>query len=308
MSNARAGTAPTRGVGSGVPYLALAVGVLAVSGASILIRAATAPPAVIAFWRLALTALLLGLPAAWRHPRTDWPRGAEWRACAASGAALALHFVSWIASLRYTTVAASVLLVTLHPVVVLAAEALLLREPAAPSRVLGAALALAGTAVIAAGDLSLAGPALAGDLLAVLGAACMAAYLLIGRRVRQRLPVLVYATVVYGAAALLILAGLAAAGVPVLGYGAREYALFLALALLPTVMGHTVFNWVLAYLPASVVSVAILGEPVGAALLAWLVLGERPGPRVLWGGAAILAGVLLAVGVRVGKAGGRAAA
>lgn len=299
-----AAPAAARGVPAALPYLALALGVLAVSGASILVRAADAPPAVIAFWRLALTAGLLGLPALARHRREDWPQGREAWLCAASGAALAVHFVSWIASLRYTTVAASVLLVTLHPVFVLAAEALLLRERVAPARVLGALLALGGTAVIAAGDLAVSGPALLGDLLAVLGAVAMAAYLLIGRRVRRRLPVLVYATAVYGTAALLILPGLLAAGVPVLGYGARTFALFLALALVPTIMGHTVFNWVLGYLPASVVSVAILGEPVGAALLAWLLLGEDPGPRVAWGGAAILAGLALAVGVRPGERAG----
>lgn len=277
-----------------LPALALAIGVLAVSGASILVRAAQAPAAAIAFWRLLLTALILLPFSLWLHGGRVALSRSDVGACLGSGAFLALHFVSWISSLQYTTVAASVVLVSMHPVFVLAAERFLLAEPVPPRRAAGAVLALVGTAVLASGEVSAEGQALLGDLLALLGAACMAGYLLIGRSVRRRLPVLVYATLVYGVAAALILLGLVVAGIPVTGYPWRTYAVFAGLALLPTIFGHTVFNWVLAYLPAGVVSVAALGEPVGAALLAWLLLGERPGVQQLVGGVAILAGLVLA--------------
>lgn len=276
---------------------ALAVGVLGVSSASLLVRLSEAPAAVLAFWRLALSALVL-MPLAVRAARARPVPAGDLLRSALSGAALALHLVSWIASLRYTAVATSVLLVTLHPAFVLAAERWLLREPVPRDRLWGAALALVGAAVVAGGGVR-PGSAL-GNALALAGALCVAAYLLLGRQVRQRVPASCYAAVAYGSAALLILGGLLLTGTPVTAYPAREFALFAGLALGPTLLGHTLFNWALGHLPAGAVAVAVLGEPVGATLLAWAFLGEPPGGRELVGGALVLAGLVRAVAASPG--------
>ncbi|WP_256366255.1 DMT family transporter [Thermaerobacter sp. PB12/4term] len=281
------------------PLLALAGAVLAISFSSVLIRYSQAPSAVIAFYRMALTTLLL-LPWARRDagrvrrlpPRLLW-------ASVLSGVLLAGHFLTWIASLRYTSVTASVLLVTSHPLYVMAADAWLLRERVPARRLLGALLALTGVAVVTfagagAGDLAAGGTALYGNFLAVAGSWFFAGYILIGRRVRQVLPVMPYTTLVYGVASLVIAAGLALTGTPFGPYPWREMLLFVALAVVPTLGGHTVLNWALEWVPASVVSVSILGEPVGASLLAWLLLGEAPSGVELAGGALTLAGLFVA--------------
>lgn len=281
------------------PLLALAGAVLAISFSSVLIRFSQAPSAVIAFYRMALTTVLL-LPWAWRevHRVRRLPPGLR-GATVLSGVLLAGHFLTWIASLRYTSVAASVLLVTSHPLYVMAADAWLLRERVPPRRLLGALLALTGVAVVTfagagTGDLAAGSRALYGNFLAVAGSWFFAGYILIGRRVRQVLPVMPYTTVVYGVAAAVIALGLLASGTPFGPYPGRELLIFVALAVVPTLGGHTVLNWALEYVPASVVSVSILGEPVGAALLAWLLLGEAPSGVELAGGALTLAGLFIA--------------
>ncbi|PZN07926.1 MAG: EamA/RhaT family transporter, partial [Bacillota bacterium] len=173
--------------------------------------------------------------------------------------------------------------------------------------VLGALLALAGVAVVtfagagSGGDVLGGGRALYGNLLAVAGSWFFAGYILIGRRVRQVLPVLPYTTLVYGVASLAIAAGLLGTGLPFGPYPWREYFLFAALAVIPTLGGHTVLNWALEYVPASVVSVSILGEPVGAAILAWLLLGEAPAGIELLGGTLTLLGLFIATQAGAGR-------
>ncbi|HEY8552638.1 MAG TPA: DMT family transporter [Thermaerobacter sp.] len=281
------------------PLLALAGAVLAISFSSVLIRFSQAPSAVIAFYRMGLTTLLL-LPWAWRevHRIRRLPRNLL-GATVIGGILLAGHFLTWIASLRYTSVTASVLLVTSHPLYVMAADAWLLRERVPTRRLLGALLALTGVAVVTfagagVADLTAGGRALYGNFLALAGSWFFAGYILIGRRVRQVLPVMPYTTLVYGVAAGVIALGLVVTGTSFGPYPWRELLIFVALAVVPTLGGHTVLNWALEYVPASVVSVSILGEPVGAALLAWLLLGEPPSAVELAGGALTLAGLFLA--------------
>lgn len=293
------------------PLAGLAGAVLAISFSSILIRYSQAPSAVIAFYRMAITTLLL-LPFALRERRSLRALPAPLLAATvAAGLLLAGHFLTWIASLRYTSVTASVLLVTSHPLYVMAADAWLLRERVPVRRVLGALLALAGVALVtfagagSGGDVLGGGRALYGNLLAVAGSWFFAGYILIGRRVRQALPVLPYTTLVYGVASLAIAAGLLGTGLSFGPYPWREYFLFAALAVIPTLGGHTVLNWALEYVPASVVSVSILGEPVGASILAWLLLGEAPAGIELVGGTLTLLGLFVATQAGAGRERGR---
>ncbi|MBX5477354.1 MAG: DMT family transporter [Clostridia bacterium] len=299
---------------------ALVVAVVAVSFSSIFIRYSDAPAIALSFYRLALSLPILaalGLAGARRRARTApagpaGPGGAgaattrirRWlpaseraalrdvAAMIASGVFLALHFAVWIASLEYTTVASSVVLVTSHPLLVGVLAMLLGDDRLPPGAYLGGALAVLGTALIGWGDYALGGTALYGDLLAFLGAVFISGYILIGRHVRRHVDNLAYTLWVYAAAAAALAAIAAFAGVPLWPYPAGEWLIFLALAVVPTIFGHTLFNWALGHVPAAAVSIVILGEPVGSTLLAWLFLGEVPTAGEMIGGAVILAGLV----------------
>jgi drug/metabolite transporter (DMT)-like permease len=221
---------------------------------------------------------------------------------------LAAHFASWVASLGLTTVAASVVLVTLHPVIVAVLSTWLFGEGLRARGYVGIVVALVGGVVITLGDAQRGSQPLLGDALALVGALGAAAYFLAGRGYRKRLGLLAYVTPVYGVAALALLAGSvlvpAPYGGPLAGYDARQLVLFLALAGFPMILGHTVLNWALKYVTAPVIATTILGEPVGASLLALVFLREVPGVLTLAGGAL----VLLGIGVTALAGGGEAAA
>ncbi|NPA07002.1 MAG: EamA family transporter [Chloroflexi bacterium] len=292
------------------PWLVLFGGILAVSTASIFIRWAQndAPSLVIAAYRLGLSSLVLGPWVGWRYRRVWRILDARaWGLALGSGAFLAAHFATWITSLEYTTVASSVVLVTTTPLWVALVGAWLLDESLTPGLVVGLALALVGSVIIGLGDVcawdgglqchelvGFGARALWGDILALMGAWAAAGYLLIGRALRKRTPLLMYITLTYSVAAVLLLLTVAVLRLPLIGYPARTYGWFLALALVPQLMGHSAFNWALRYLPASVVSVSLLGEPVGASLLAYILLHEVPSWLTLMGGALVLTGIVQA--------------
>ena len=277
------------------PCLALFAGVCASSFAATLIRLCDAPSLVIAAYRLSFATLIL-LPFALLRSRREvrsWTLR-DGLGVSASGLCLALHFALWITSLEYTSISSSVLLVSTTPVFVGAASWLFLRERASAWTVAGIALSVAGVAIIAVGDRGSGRDSLFGDLLAVGGAVTIAAHLLIGRRLRQRLSALPYVTAVNAVAALLLLAGCRMASDPLRGYPGRTYLLMLLLALFPQLLGHASFNWALRRLSPSFISVALLAEPVAASLLAYLFLSEAPASSAWAGGPVVMAGILLA--------------
>jgi len=265
--------------------------VLAVSAAAIFIRLAGAPALAIAFWRCALGVALLLPPAIVRRER--FPRGKTLYVGLASGVALGAHFGFWISSLDYTSVAASVVLVSTQPVFVAILAYLLFGERTSPLSFAGIIVALAGTAVIAS-DGSVGSAAVLGNVLALLGAITVAVYVLIGRSSRTGgVGVLPYSIVVYSAAALTLLGPALLLDAKLWGYSGETWFWLAAITLGPQIMGHTVFNWALRYVEASMVSATILAEPVVSALLAWVILSERPGLPTILGGAVVLAGLYL---------------
>ena len=270
---------------------AVAVGVLAVSAAAIFIRLAEAPAVAVAFWRCALGAALLLPPAAVQRER--FPRGKTLYIGLASGVALGAHFGFWISSLDYTSVAASVVLVSTQPVFVAILAYFLFGERTSPLSLMGILVALAGTTVIA-GDGSVGSSAIFGNVLALVGAVTVAVYVLIGRSSRTGgIGVLPYSIVVYSAAALTLLPVALVFDVRLWGYPGETWFWLGAITLGPQIMGHTVFNWALRYVEASIVSGTILAEPVVSALLAWLILSERPGLPTILGGVVVLAGLFM---------------
>lgn len=298
------------------PLVVLALALVGISFAAPLVRLSAAPALVIAAWRLgfsliiiAVALLLTGEWRAWRQlDRRDF------LLCVSGGMLLALHFWSWNASLRYTTVAASVALVNLQPVIIALVSARWLGERASARQWVGIAIAVLGALVVGLADVpgglhgiasALAGGdagdgtrgrALLGDGLAMLGAVTAACYYLIGRRVRRRLSLWPYVGLVYGAAFVGCVVLSKATGAVLAPQPPRELAIFAGLALGPMLLGHTGMNWALGHLPAYVVNLTTLGEPVGATVLAALLPGiaEVPGVGTLIGGALVLSGVLMA--------------
>lgn len=277
------------------PYLAVLVGVFAVSFSALFVKLSTAPPLIIATYRLGFTFLILApfslVGGAGRELRSMTIR--QVLLAGASGLFLASHFVTWFTSLKYTSLASSVVLVTLQPVFVVIGSRLFFKERVARKALIGVALALAGSFVIGATDFQIGSRALIGDILALLAAVMVSGYLLIGRRLRGEVSLTGYTFVTYGCSALTLIAASGVAGIPFYPYPPREWLLFLALALVCTVLGHTVFNWVLRYVQASVVAVSVLGEPLGAILWASIFLGENPTPRQMIGGTLIFSGLYL---------------
>ncbi|MEA2707150.1 MAG: hypothetical protein QOH22_1938 [Gemmatimonadaceae bacterium] len=287
------------------PYAVLGLSLLGISIAGPLVRLSSADPVVIAVWRLGFSLVIVtGFLVATREWR-DWKR-ISWREAAlavAGGVALALHFWAWNASIHLTTIAASVTLVSLQPAVVAAISALALHEAPSRRQLLGIAVAIAGALIIAAPDfrqdVALAGNRpLLGNLLAISAAFTAAIYYTIGRRLRASLGIWAYVTIVYSAAFATLGVIAVARGIPVGPQPPREMAIFAALAIGPMLIGHTGMNWALKFLPAYVVNLTVLGEPVGATLLGALIPAIRQIPTIatLVGGAIVLTGVVIAAG------------
>jgi drug/metabolite transporter (DMT)-like permease len=271
--------------------LALAGATVAVSVSAILVREAQTDAATVVWLRMALA---VGLLAPWAVPqlRSGAVGGArrDLVLTMLAGGLLAVHFLAWTASLADTSVAASVLLVSLHPLVVTPLGAHLLGDRVDGRIIAGIALAVGGTVVTCAGAFGAGSNVLRGDLLAITGGVALAGYLLIGRGRRNRAGVAAYSAVVYA------IVSATAVGTAVVGTGlhapsARTLLACLGLAAVCTVGGHTVFNWTLRRLPAGTVSLSFLGEPPLAALLAFIVLGQHPAIPTVIGGAFILAGL-----------------
>lgn len=273
----------------------LVLGVTAVSFSAVLFRLGDAPPFAVAFYRCVMAVAVL-LPIAMIRDRAAFRvfTSRSLSLSLVSGAFLALHFATWIPSLDLTTVAASTVLVTTSPLWV-ALLGRLIGERMSRRAVAGVLVALAGTLVITGGGAEAGLRAAGGDILALLGALFAAAYVMAGRTLRRDLPVLPYVIVVYTTCAVCMAGAMVVSREPFTGYPVRTWLLLAAMTAGPQLLGHTVFNLLLGDLPASVVTISIMAEPVGATVLALLILGEIPGVLTLIGGAIVLAGVYVGI-------------
>jgi drug/metabolite transporter (DMT)-like permease len=273
----------------------LGVAVVAVSTSAPLVRVADAPTLAIAFWRNALALPVLLALAAWRSPGRLRSLPPRQRALAAlAGGFLAAHFATWVPSLSFTTVASSVALVSTQPVW----AALIARwrgEPVPARAWSGIGLALAGVLVLSGIDLQVGARSLFGDVLALAGGVFGAAYVTVGTEVRRTVPTTVYAAACYGVAAAALGLVCVVGRQPLAGYDAHTWAVLLAIMVGPQLLGHTLVNRVLRTTGPTLVSVAILFEVVGAALLAWVAFDEVPPASAIPAGILILAGVVLVV-------------
>ena len=291
---------------------AILVAILAVSTASIFIRFAQndgAPSLVIAALRLTFATLILAPIALTKHLE-EIKRFTlnEILLGAFSGIFLAIHFATWISSLEYTSVASSVVFVSTGPLWVALLSPLLLKEHLARTAIFGLGLSLAGGTIIGLSDACvwdaglscpalqdvMQGRAMWGNFLALLGALTVTGYLIIGRKLRSRVSLVPYIFMVYGMAAIALIVIMFVSGNSPFGYAPKTYGWIFLLAALPQLIGHSTYNWALKYLPAALVAVMTLGEPIGSAILAFFILNETPTLATLFGGVLILTGIYLA--------------
>ncbi len=278
------------------------LGVASLSFASIFVKLADAPPLAIAVYRVSIASLIIApyflakskLPPSIRSVRTIFP-------AVLSGIFLALHFTFWITSLQMTSVASATTFVNTTPLFTALLSWLFLRERLGKRVVAGLLTAMSGSIFLAGTDYAFSGEALLGDLLALSGALMATGYLMAGQILRRSLDLATYTLAVYGTAALFLLACCFFAGTPLNGFSPKTYLFLVLLAVVPQLIGHSTFNWSLKYLSPSIVAVLILGEPIGAILLAWLFLGESISPLKAGGLMILGTGILmssLAAGLR----------
>ncbi len=277
------------------PYAVLVLGALAVSTGSIFARLAEAPALVIAAYRVGIAVALLA-------PVALWKSGAELRALGRrdvaagllAGLFLAVHFVTWISSLSYTSVANSTVLVNTIPLWVGVLTPFVTGERVGRATKIGIAVSVAGGVVVALGEVDTRGTALLGDLLALAGAVCASVYILIGRSLRRKLSLLAYIFVCYGCAAAILWGLVLASGLPLGGFTPKTYGAFCGMAIVSQILGHSSYNWALRWLSAGMVAVSLLGEPVGATILAYFLFDEGLTWVKAAGGAVILVGIYIA--------------
>ena len=276
------------------PYLGVLLGVISVSFAAIFIRLCQAPPLAVAFYRMALATIvllpLMGLRG-WTHLRKA--SRATLNMAVLAGLFLGLHMGVWVTSLSFTSVASSIILVSTQSAFAVLLSHFGIKERVSKAILVAVIIAMIGSAIITGGDLRIGRDTLVGDLLALTGGLMAALYMIAGRKIRQELPLLPYIFVAYGTAALLLGIGCLVFRVRMWDFPGQTYLWLVLLALVPTHLGHTMFNWALRYLPAYVIGISLLGEPIGSTILAVLVFSEVPPALTFAGGALVLAGLYM---------------
>jgi len=275
-------------------YVLLFLGVLSVSFAAIFIRLADAPPLVIATYRMAIASVIL-VPIASTRFRQSFSKLSkhDMLLILLSSVFIALHFWLWITSLSYTSIASSVVLVTAHPAFVVVISYFLWGERLNKLTIGGIVVALIGVVFINYGGLTFGSQAILGNLLALVAGFFMGAYLIVGRQLKTRIDILSYLAIIYACSAVILLVATIASGYNLFGYSPNTYLMLILLALVPQLIGHSCLNLAVRLMPVTLVSVAILGEPVGATLLGSFILNEIPTANEIAGGLLTLGGIFI---------------
>lgn len=275
-------------------YLILVIGIISVSFSAIFVKNTTAPSSIIAMYRMVITFVLflpVTLMTRWKEIKEIKIK--DFFLCSLSGGFLALHFITWITSLQYTTVASSTVLVGLQPIFTAVIGYFLYKERLNRRSIIGMLVAIVGSSIMGIFDFQVDSEHLYGDMLALMGAFFGALYIIMGRGIRKKVSTVTYGFFVYGVCALIIIVINIILGTPLVGYSQLDYTLFLAMAVVCTIGGHTIFNWSLRYIEANKVSTAMLGEPVGATFLAIILLKEIPTLPQAVSGVLILTGLYI---------------
>ena len=278
------------------PYIPIAVGVIAVSMSAIFVKLADADAGVIAFYRMFFSVLIMAPVFFWKYTaEIKRLTKRDWVFSGIAGIFLALHFILWFESLNYTSVASSTVLVTLQPLFAFIGTYFFFKERLSIKTILSGVIAIGGSILISWGDFKISGSALYGDMLALIACALVTAYLLFGQDVRKRLSLVTYTFVVYGISTFTLFFYVLLKGESFGPYPANDWIWFILLAIVPNLLGHTLFNWSLKYVSTNVISIAILFEPIGAAILAFYVFNEHLISSQVIGGFIVISGILLFV-------------
>ncbi|WP_146547635.1 DMT family transporter [Rummeliibacillus suwonensis] len=258
------------------PTIPLLIGVVAISFSSILVKWSEAPASILGMYRLFFTIIILFPFLPWKQMKHISKKLTikDWTLLFISGIFLGLHFLFWMDSLKHTTVASSMILTTLEPVFVMIGAYFLFKERTSPIGLFSVCLAITGSIIIASGDIGLSSTALYGDFLSILGTLAVAIHMLAGQNLCRKIPPSIYSTFVFLIGGTILLFYNLANNVSLIHYAKNDWIIFLLLAFIPNIFGHVLFNWLLKYVDATTISMSILGEPIGAIILAYLLLGE----------------------------------
>lgn len=281
------------------PSIILCISVISVSAAAVIIVSCDAPALLISFYRMAFTTLLI-IP--FIVSKRQYP--CEIRSLSSKslillffiGFVLAVHFALWITSLKLTSVASSVILVTAHPIFVAPLSYILFKEKLSKTNVLGIILSFFGVIVLVSGNHGLSGfNSLEGNLMAFLGGIAAGIYIIGGRYFRKHISVISYVFIVYSVSTFFLLIFCLISAVPITQISFKDISLILLMALISGILGHTLYNWSLAHIKTTVASVALLGEPIGSTILAFILpwIHQIPSKYTLIGGGIILIGIYL---------------
>ena len=277
------------------PYFILVSGILAISTGAIFARLADAPALVVAAYRVGLASLLLFPVACWKaHDELRCLSSKDLKTAFLAGAFLAMHFATWISSLKFTAISNSVVLVSTSPLWVGILAPLLIKEKIKRMTLLSILLSLVGCVIIGYGDFSSGGRALWGDFLALMGGLCAAGYLILGKALREKLSLLVYVAICYGSAAIILWIVVLMMGLKISGFSNQTLYAIWAMALISQMIGHSSYNWALRYCSTTLVALGFLGEPVGSTILAYFLFNEQLTPTKTVGGIIILVAIYMA--------------
>lgn len=276
------------------PYIPIIIGVISVSLSAIFVKLANADAAVIAFYRMLFSVLIM-FPIFWikhKHEMKQLNRK-EWIYTSVAGVFLAFHFILWFESLNYTSVASSTVLVTLQPIFALVGTFFFFKEKVTLKAIVATIIAISGSVLIAWGDFSISGDAFYGDILALIACALVTGYFLFGQEVRKRLSLITYSVVVYSVSTVVLFIYVIVTGESFGPYESNEWIMFLLLAIVPNLLGHNLFNWAIKYVSTNIISITILFEPIGAAILAYYIFAEKLTYSQLTGGLVIIIGITM---------------
>ncbi|MFJ5564934.1 DMT family transporter [Lysinibacillus xylanilyticus] len=278
------------------PYIPIFIGVISVSLSAIFVKLANAEAGVIAFYRMLFSVLIMAPLFFWKYTNEIKElRIRDWLFSSVAGIFLAFHFILWFESLNYTSVASSTVLVTLQPLFAFVGTYFFFKENITLKTIFAGVIAIVGSILISWGDFKLSGTAFYGDMLALVACVLVTAYFLFGQDVRKRLSLVTYTMVVYAVSTITLFIYVLIKGESFGPYPTMDWIWFILLAIVPNLLGHTLFNWSIKYVSTNVVSIAILFEPIGAAILALLIFKEYLIATQIIGGFIVIVGILLFV-------------
>lgn len=277
------------------PYIAVLIGVFAISTSAILVKLASGVPAsMIAYYRLFFAVAMMS-PIVLTKYRQQFKliNRADWLLAIGAGVFLALHFILWFESLNYTSVASSVVLVSLQPIFAFLGTYLFFHERFSPGAIISMIITVLGSVIISWGDFQISFSHLLGDILALLGALTMTVYFLLGQQARRRVSFMTYTFIVYLISTITLFIYNFILQEPFFTYTSNHWLIFVLLAIVPTFLGHSLFNWALRWLSTSVISMATVFEPIGASILAYFILDEQITSSQWLGGTIVIFGLFL---------------